>query len=185
MEVAGLSGTLTSVRGELKDVQSQVKTLTDNQQTELARRQQAEKDLMLALEATSKATRQGVAEDIKKGPLKVWVSGAGGHSDEEKKKRAAVRAELGNFMSEARSLMNFCVKPPSPNFSCENAVTQWNMKCLTYIRENVESSYAARFSSASGLSMSWSGVDDKTNNILNFLKNHTEVLEQFIKELLD
>lgn len=196
-EVAGLNGTLSSVRGELKDVQSQttdlqlqVKTLTGDQQTEVARRQQAEKDLMLALQSTSRATRQGVAEDIRKTPLKVSVSGGAGHSDEEKQKRKEVRTKLSLMMGGGRGLMSFCVNPPQPApgnqpFSCEDQARAWEINCAKYIADNMDASYLQRFESATGLSMSWAGVDTKTNNILQRLHNQTDMIEQFIKELLD
>ena len=105
-------------------------------------------------------------------------------SDEEgKKKRTDIRSYLAYSMSGGQTIFNYCLHPPSKDFSCENEATKWYQRTVEYIGKNLEPSYGARFNSASGLSFTWSGVDEKTNNILNFIKQHLAELEQFIKEL--
>lgn len=49
--------------------------LTREQQSEIARRQQAEKDLALIVQTSGRATREGVVSDIKSSPIKVEVKG--------------------------------------------------------------------------------------------------------------
>jgi hypothetical protein len=104
---------------------------------------------------------------------------------DEKKKRD-VRTQLGLLRDEARATMRVCLaQPPVPQFSCEDAAMRWNAKTAKYIQENLEPSYLSKFTSATGMSISWTGTNDKTNNVLNFLNNHAAALEQFIKEQLN
>jgi hypothetical protein len=79
-----------------------------------------------------------------------------------KRKREEIRTQLGNLMRESRAIMNSCLQPPTPNFSCEATAGQWDEKAAKYIHDNLEPSYLERFNSASGLSMSWTGMDQKT-----------------------
>jgi hypothetical protein len=62
-----LEGKLSTVQGNLKMVQGYVGNLTQQGQTEAARRQQAEKDLAIIVQGTGKSTREGVVSDIKAG----------------------------------------------------------------------------------------------------------------------
>ena len=127
--------------------------------------------------------------DLKKAPPKVTppktVYVPVGKDAEETKRRAAIRTQLGYLITEGRNLMMSCLSPQDAKFSCSGAVAQWNMKSLRYIRENMEPSYASRFFSATGLSMIWSEASPEINKLLQFLKDHTDILEQFIKEFLN
>lgn len=189
-QITNLENDIQGAKTEAQNARAEASNARTEVQKESARRQQAEKDLEIIVQSTGKATRQGVAEDIKKNPLKVSVNGAGGHTEEERKKREAVRVQLGYLMSEGRSLMSMCISPPRPppnfnfSFSCERVTADWQMKCARYIMENMDASYFHRFGSATGLGMTWP-VDQKTNNILQRMRDQTDILEKFIQELLD
>jgi hypothetical protein len=75
-EVGSLNTRLGTLGINLKTVQGTVDTLTQQQQTEVARRQQAERDLAIIVQATGKSTREGVVGDIKKSPIQVQLNGA-------------------------------------------------------------------------------------------------------------
>jgi hypothetical protein len=49
--------------------------LRSEQETEIARRQQAEKDLALIVQSSGRAVREGVVSDIKKSPISVQING--------------------------------------------------------------------------------------------------------------
>jgi hypothetical protein len=181
-----LRSTVKKASESAETATKRIDQLTTEQRSEVARREQAEHDLAIIVQSTGKATRQGVAEDIKNNPLKVSVNGVGGHTDAERKRREDVRVHLGYLMSEGRAIMAFCLNPPPAqmNFSCDAAAKQWQVKAGEYIRTNMDASYSQRFASATGLGVSWN-TDEKTNSILIGLKHHTDALETFIKELLD
>lgn len=172
---------ITNLESDIQSAKTEVENARKEVQNENARRQQAEKDLLIAITSA----RTGVVEDIRKTPLK--VSGTGARSDEDKKKREAIRVKLGFMMNGGRALMAFCVTPPQPpmTFSCEKETRAWEVRCADYITKNMDASYLARFESATGLGVTWPGVDPQTNNIMLRVKFQTDVLERFIQELLD
>lgn len=124
-----------------------------------------------------------------KNPIKVEVTNglaATGESEDEKENREAIRTKLGQELSTGKIIMNACVaQPPVPNFSCRDKMSTWYAETLDYIRKNLEPSYGSRFETASTPSMSWTGADEQTNNIMNFLNARTQALDQFIRELLN
>jgi hypothetical protein len=67
--IGGLEENLAGTRQQVADARGEEKT-------ESTRRQQAEKDLALFIQGIGKKTRDGVAEDIKKSPIKVELNGA-------------------------------------------------------------------------------------------------------------
>jgi hypothetical protein len=187
-QITNLESDIRSAKTEAQNARTEVSNARTEVQNESARRQQAEKDLLLTIQGTTAATRKGVAEDIRKTPLK--VSGAGARSDEEKTKREAIRVKLGYMMNGGRGLMGFCITPPQrsssmPPFSCEQETRNWEIRCAEYVVKNMDASYLSRFESATGPGVTWPGADQKTNNILWRLKCQTDVLEKFIQELLD
>jgi len=74
-EIDDLKGTVISVRGELSNLETATSLLRSEQTTEVARRQQAEKDLALIVQGSGKAVREGVVSDIKKSPISVQING--------------------------------------------------------------------------------------------------------------
>jgi hypothetical protein len=74
-EISDLKGTVVSVRGQLGNVETATALLRSEQTAEIARRQQAEKDLALIVQGSGKAVREGVVADIKKSPISVQING--------------------------------------------------------------------------------------------------------------
>jgi outer membrane murein-binding lipoprotein Lpp len=73
--VSDLTSQVSTLQSEVTATKQQVTYARSDQQTESTRRQQAEKDLAVIVQGTGKSTREGVAEDIKKSPIKVQVAG--------------------------------------------------------------------------------------------------------------
>jgi hypothetical protein len=76
-EITTLKATLSSVRSDLSNVETATSLLRSEQATEIARRQQAEKDLAIIVQGSGKAVRAGVVSDIKKSPITVQINGQG------------------------------------------------------------------------------------------------------------
>jgi hypothetical protein len=67
---------------------TRIDQLTGDQRKEVARREQAEKDLAIIVQSSGKAIREGVAEDIKKSPIAVSVTNGAKISPEDDAKFA-------------------------------------------------------------------------------------------------
>lgn len=70
-------GSINKIEGLTRDVEqgkTDIKTLGSSLQIEVARREQAERDLTLTVQKTGQDTRSGVAEDIRKSPISVTVA---------------------------------------------------------------------------------------------------------------
>jgi hypothetical protein len=173
VEVTALNTTVAAVRTDLANLSSQEKI-------EVARREQAEKDLMLGMAAT----RQGVAEDIRKTPLHVEVKGQSPQEIESKKR---ARDGLGKLLQKNQLIRTSCqhpeLLPEVAHFSCFDSANSWLAEAYEFISKNMESSYAARFLSATGYAMSYDGVTDKnTENAMTTLQHKATALTEFIKE---
>jgi hypothetical protein len=66
---------VSDLQRDIQDAKAEAQGAKEEMRIESSRRQQAEKDLLIALEGSGKATRQGVAEDIRKSPLRVELIG--------------------------------------------------------------------------------------------------------------
>jgi hypothetical protein len=75
------------------------------------------------IQGLGKATREGVAEDIKKAPIKVEMNG---QPIADPAKTLAVRTKLGQLLEQNGGVRNLCLASPRiPNFSCVTAANQW------------------------------------------------------------
>jgi hypothetical protein len=176
-EVGGLNTRLTTLAGN-------VESLKQQQVSEIARRQQAERDLTIIVQATGRSTREGVSEDIKKAPIKIEVNG---QVSADPAKTMAIRTKLGELLERNETIKATCFAKPVPNgFSCLAATNGWYSEVIKYISQNMEISYRARLSSATGVSLSWTsngiGLDNDSNAALNILTFKAAALAEFIKE---
>jgi hypothetical protein len=69
LEIGNLNDSISKVRDETK-------TLRGEQEKEVARRLQAERDLAIIVQGTGKSTRDGVVSDMRQSPIKVELSGS-------------------------------------------------------------------------------------------------------------
>lgn len=189
-EVAVLNGSLTSVRSDLSNVQTQttalqnqVKDLTSAQQAEVGRRQQAEKDLAIIVQASGKATRQGVAEDIRKSPIQVEVNGQpiaqSAMSAEEKK---AIRQVLGNFLLQGQQLRDQCATDISVEQLTKTGQA-WYDSVRTYLTLHLDSSYVSQFELTHPEPLSPASVRKEMLPLWYGLYERTQTLSKFIDEL--
>lgn len=66
---------ITGLNSKIDVIRKQTETLAQNEQGEIARRQQAERDLAIIMQGVGKATREGVVSDIKQSPIRIHVDG--------------------------------------------------------------------------------------------------------------
>jgi len=73
---AGFQRTVENAAQSAQRASQRIDGLQRDEQTEIARREQAERDLAIIVQGTGKSTREGVVDDIKKSPIKVELNGA-------------------------------------------------------------------------------------------------------------
>jgi hypothetical protein len=191
-QIANLRTDIQGAKTEAQNARSESSNARMEVQNESSRRQQAEKDLLIALQATGKATRQGVAEDIRKTPLHVEVNGQPiqdtAEAEAEKKRRVEIRTKLGEFLNKSTAIKNICLTEfpaGSPRYPCLQITNGWLQECYGYIQKNMEPSYAPRFAAAGGLSLSYNAAhgDQEIDNSVNTLTFKAAALNEFIREM--
>lgn len=98
-QIAGLKQDIGGARIEAQSARSEAESAKEEVQSESGRRQQAEKDLAIIIQATGKATRIGITQDLRKIPLKVEVTGKPADTPERKRIREGV------FASQSRVVL--------------------------------------------------------------------------------
>ena len=98
-QIAGLKQDIGGARIEAQSARSEAESAKEEVRSESGRRQQAEKDLAIIIQATGKATRIGITQDLRKIPLKVEVTGKPADTPERKRIREGV------FASQSRVVL--------------------------------------------------------------------------------
>lgn len=133
VEITALNNTLGSVRTDLKNFSSRA-------DIEVARREQAEKDLMLGMVAVGKDTRAGIAQDLRKIPLKVEASGKSADTPERKR----IREALGVFVQRGMAIRDQ-LGTTVPVNQIEGEGQAWFDEVQLYLQTNLDSSYVSQF----------------------------------------
>ena len=96
--------------GQLEKVRSDIATLQQSQQRDQSRREQAEKDLAIIVQATGRATRDGIANDLTQ-------------SSKPSPKLIKTRKTLGMLVDVGRSVMDSCNTGPTDK--CKEDRQNW------------------------------------------------------------
>jgi hypothetical protein len=99
-QIAGLRQDVADAKTEAGGAKSEAAGAKQEVQREDDRRQQAERDLALAIQASGQATRVGITRDLHKMPLKVEVTGKLADTPERKK----IRETLGSFVQRGMAI---------------------------------------------------------------------------------
>jgi hypothetical protein len=105
--------------------------------------------------------------------------------DADKRKRFEIRTKLGELLEKNELVKSRCIaagQQQPPQFSCVADANSWLQEAFVFITQNMESSYKARFVSATGLSMSYGISDEATENAINALTHKSAAITEFIKE---
>lgn len=133
VEVNALNNTIGSVRIDLKNLGSR-------EELEVARREQAEKDLMVGMVAVGKQTRVGIAQDLRTIPLKIEATSKS--TDTPEKKR--VREALGNFVQRGMAIRDQLATTTLVS-QVETEGQKWFDEVQLYLQTNLDSSYLSQF----------------------------------------
>jgi hypothetical protein len=166
-QIGALQGELTGLRTSLRVLTSKSDHLALKADQESARRQQAEKDMQLMVQAAFHATRTGVADDLRKAPINVAVSDA--VPINQAKMDALVSVVLrGRTVRGRAPLKNAPTEAIEPWLA---AYSTWWSDVATYLRANCRSQAEVVFC-------------DTTGTIgMNYLGNHPDQRVQAV--LLD
>jgi hypothetical protein len=166
-DMADLAQGMTAAKTESQEAKEGVKN-------ESVRRQQAESDLKILIDASSKATRIGIAEDLRKTPLKAIPSKV----DTPEKKH--IREVLGTFVQEGMKLRDRLDKTPAPVIEPE--AQQWFEKVQVYLNSTLGSSYVSQFL-LTNVEQSPSLIPTDNLSVWHGLNERIQTLNKFIDEL--
>jgi hypothetical protein len=168
------------------EVQRETEKLRHEQQAEIARRQQAERDLAIIIQGVGQSTRSGIAEDIRRSPITVNVeSGASARIAEERQK---VQAQVANLMNEGKTLRDAWEarlrKPNGGQGQIASEVQRWHERTAEYLktipRGNV---YLARFQTSPRPSGAYPvGIEVRLAGIWDILLGNLSRLNEFMTD---
>ena len=134
-ESTDLADKLGQLRKETEKLRGETDQLRSEHKTEVARRQQAERDLAIIVESTGRSTRTGVADDIRKSPISVNIQGQPTAKAAAKKRR--IREALAAYMQQGTSLRDRC-RTDDPNSKLEQEADAWYVEVKQYLKANLE-----------------------------------------------
>lgn len=120
---SAFSAKIASLTSDLGQTKQQVVEAYRDQQTEVARRQQAEKDLAIIVQASGRATREGVVSDIKKSPIKVEVSGTAEAAPLQTEDVRIVQSIVRSSHSDAQYAAQWVIQPNVPINTLRRIIT--------------------------------------------------------------
>ncbi|MBI3664693.1 MAG: hypothetical protein HY236_00450 [Acidobacteria bacterium] len=185
-EVGGLNQKLSAVlrktgdlEGEAKQLRAEQQNARQEQQVESARRQQAERDLAMMVQNSSKSTRAGVAEDIRKSPIKVEVSG---QPVQDTSERRRIREDLAEYMRRGVALRDRC-RTDNPKSKLEEEAQKWFMDVQEYLKRTLDSSFLNQFTMSTPSAFSPGGVPQERVGLWLGINERVQTLSKFIDRL--
>jgi hypothetical protein len=172
---------IEGARAEARNAKDEAQGAKREVQNESNRREQAERDLAIIVQASGRSTRQGVAEDIRKSPIKVEVNGGSIQDPAERAKHEEMEKRLTDYTQQAVVIMNRCrVTEAHPEFG--DAAGKWESETYNYL-VSTKPSYAARFRAATGPSYAFNNVPQVNENVWNWVNIRNQVLSEILREL--
>lgn len=141
-QIANLRQDINGAKTKAEECKSEAANATQEVQRESDRRKQAERDLVIAIQASGQATRTGIAQDLRKIPLKVEVTGKPADTPE----RRRIREVLGNFVRNGMTIRDQLASASTVPLSQTEADGQrWFEAVQIYLQANLGSSYVSQF----------------------------------------
>lgn len=178
-QIAGLQKDISKAAAEAESAKSEATAAKQEVRNESSRRQQAEKDLLIAVQASGKSTRQGVAEDIRKAPINVELAGQPIRDEARNRK---VRETLGTFMRIGIALRDRCASD-APTSTLDREAQSWFDQVLVYLKANLDSSFADQFLMTVPTALSPGGVPQQRVGLWHGLNDRVQSLNRFIDQL--
>lgn len=107
---------------------------------------------------------------------------SGTRPDSQESKKRAIRESLATFMGKGIQLRNRCRTDP-PGSSLEAEAEKWFNDVQSYLRRNLDSSYAAQFVATGATFFTPSGVPESRQPLWHGLNQRIETLDKFIDQL--
>jgi hypothetical protein len=113
-----------------------------------------------------------------------WKDKAGERTPVEKEKRLRIRESLGEFLIEGHQILNLCHQENSPAPSAQ--VNSWDERVKSFLSENLDKSYIARFHDWSDLPIAATTiVSSEHRDLWSGMRVRLARLQQFIARLSD
>ena len=170
---------IEALRQDVKAARTEAQNANQEVQGESSRRQQAERDLAIIIQSSGRATREGIAQDLRKIPLKVEVNGQPIQDLGEKKR---IREALGNYMQRGMDLRDRCATDV-PEKELEAEAQGWFGDVQQYLRQNLDSSYLNQFLLTHPDPLTPGGVRQEMLPLWHGLNQRTQNLNRFIDQL--
>jgi hypothetical protein len=178
-EVTALNERIKALGEDLRVINVQAETLGRSHLEEVARRQQAEKDLQLYIAGIGRITRAGVAADIRSSPIQVHVNGQPTRNPDEVRK---VREALGRYLLQGVGLRDRCQSDPEGS-TLEQEASAWYGEVTDYLQKNLDSSFVSQFVMTKLRTFNPNGVAEKRLPLWAGLDQRVETLSRFIDQL--
>lgn len=156
-----------------------VAAISQQLQVEVARREQAEKDLGRHISSVGDRTRQGVMEDFKSSPIRVIVNGQPTRSPDE---MARVRDGLADFMARGAVFRDRC-GTDAPGSTLESEAEAWFAEVRHYLRKNLGKAFEGQFALERLVVIGNSAIPGPRTALWKGLHARIEVLDSFINQL--
>jgi hypothetical protein len=170
---------MEGLRSDIGGAQREAKEAKQEVQRESDRRQQAERDLAITIQASGRATRVGITQDLHKTPLKVEVASKPADTPERKR----VRESLGSFVRDGmrmRDQLGSASTTPLSQIEAEGQ--RWFETVQAYLQANLGSSYVSQFL-LTNTEMSPSDISAEKLPLWHGLNERIQNLNKFIDEL--
>jgi hypothetical protein len=173
------SSQMESLQGDVGGAQQEAKQAKEEVQRESDRRQQAERDLVMAIQSSGQATRVGISQDLRRMPLKVEVTGKPADTPERKR----IREVLGNFVRDGMRIRDQLASESTVPISQVQADGQrWFEAVQAYLQANLGSYYLSQFL-LTNTEMSPSDITSERLPLWHGLNERVQTLNKFIDEL--
>jgi hypothetical protein len=182
-----LTRSIATVQGDERDAKRgqeltriAMAKLQDDEKSERIRRQQAERDLALIVQASAQSTRLSVSDDIRKlPPVKVEVKGQPGRNSAENR---TIREDLGEYMRRGSALRDRCYTD-GPDTKLDAEAAAWYEEVRSYLGKTLDKSYVEQFAVLTPTAFTPNGVPAKRLNLWTALNQKVQDLSKFIDQL--
>jgi hypothetical protein len=174
---------IKKLQANVDAAKGETETLRHEMQNEVARRQQAERDLAVIIQTTGKQTRVGVAEDIRKSPINIQIAGQGSEIVRTTEERKEISAKLTEYMLSGMKLRERCKTDP-PDSPIDQDAQQWFDQAADYIREKLGADFMAQFINPKLAGrINYVGVPEKRQTLFVGIDQRIETISKFLDEV--
>ncbi|HWY21092.1 MAG TPA: hypothetical protein VNX26_07715 [Candidatus Acidoferrum sp.] len=109
----------------------------------------------------------------------------GALTPEQRKRKNAAHARIGQLIEEGGSLMQQCLKAEDKADELAPHATKWATEVISYLKSIDDSGDAATFNNITGLTFSHANVAPHNDNVWNYLNLRVQALADISKQFRD